>query len=76
MKCSVCQQKIQPGEKMLFGPVVAWSDGEFVETVEGDLDVFVHLTCVQSLTAVTRTSNMAVPEPVVERSDALAIFDL
>ncbi|RLC88997.1 MAG: hypothetical protein DRJ03_00105 [Chloroflexi bacterium] len=85
MKCLVCRQKIKPGQYVLVGAAALCSgpgedDFDHVEA-ENDLEGVVHLSCLESPAEAARTPDTAAPGPVeeesaVQRSDALALFNL
>lgn len=84
MKCLVCLENIKLGEQIFWGnQVECCGDGEsdciYSEASSG-LVGCICLSCLKSPPAVPRTANTMIPEPVeteavVQRSDALAIFD-
>jgi hypothetical protein len=88
MECMICNQRIKSGESIFIGVSGVYlgpSDDDIqVKSVLDDSYGSMHLRCLQSPTAVARTSNMVVPElvvpnvveeSVVSRSDALGLFD-
>ncbi len=81
MECLVCRQKIKLHEQIFWGNQVECcgpgdSDCSYLSD-SGGLMGAIHLSCLESPTAVTRTPNAEVPESesVVERSDALSLLD-
>ncbi len=85
MECLVCRQKIKFGGQIFWGNQMEYcgpeeSDFSYSEA-SGGLMGAIHLSCLESPAAATRTSNTVVPEcieeeSVVSRSDALGLFDL
>lgn len=80
MECILCRQKIKPGQHVFVGATVVFVGPENDDFdsigVSDDLGGVVHLSCLKSPTEVVKTPNTVVPEPVVERSDALSLFGL
>lgn len=85
MECLVCQQKIKPGEQVFWGSQMICDGPGYADfnysLASNDSMVVVHVSCIESLVPVAKTSNTATPEPVeeeslVKRSAALALFDL
>jgi hypothetical protein len=79
--CIVCNRKINFGEQVFFGNQVEYcgpgeDDCSYSGAMEGLMGA-VHLSCLDRPAGVAETQNTAVPETesVVERSDALSIFD-
>ncbi|KKN91255.1 hypothetical protein LCGC14_0221230 [marine sediment metagenome] len=88
MECLVCRQKIKLHEQIFWGnQMECCGPGDSDCSYSGDsggLMGAIHLSCLESPTAATRTPNTTVSEPlekksksesVVERSDALALFN-
>jgi hypothetical protein len=89
MECLVCLQKIECGEKIFLGSQgvcrgeTDWEYG--CSNGAGELVGVIHLSCLESPAQPAKTPNTVVPErveeesemvSVVERSDALSLFDL
>lgn len=84
MKCLVCCQKIEFDEQIFWGSQMKYcgpgeDDCSYSNDSEGLMGA-IHLSCLENPTASTRTLNTVSPESIVEesvvqRSDALAIFD-
>lgn len=86
MKCLVCSQIVEPGEQVFWGTQIVYrgpgeSDFDYFEG-SGGLVGAVHLFCLESPAAISRMPNTVVPvlvsvepESVVERSDALSLFE-
>lgn len=84
MKCLICSQEIRSGEQIFWGSQMACagpgeSDCSYVGASD-ELVGAIHLACLKSPAGTAKTLNTAVPEPdeeefVVQRSDALALFD-
>lgn len=79
MECLICHQKIQSGEQIFCGNQVECcgpgeNDFSYSEAFEGVVGA-IHLSCLENPGEVVKTPDMAVPESVVERSDALDIFE-
>lgn len=84
MECIVCHQNIKSGEQIFWGSqMICCGHGEVDCSSFGDVDGLmggIHLLCLKSPVALTTTPDMVVPESVVEelvvqRSDALRLFD-
>lgn len=87
MKCLVCSQIVEPGEQVFWGTQIVYkgpgeSDFDYFEG-SGGLVGAVHLFCLESSVEVSRMPNTVVPllvlaesESVVERSNALELFEV
>ncbi len=91
MVCIVCNRKIKSGEQVFWGNqvefrIVTLSCGSLEDNfsysgAQEGLMGAIHLSCLNRPAGVVETLNAVVPEIVVEesvvqRSDALSIFDL
>lgn len=85
MECLICRQKIKPGEQIFWGNQMEYcgpgeDDCSYSEASEGLIGA-IHLLCLESPAQPAKTLNTVVPECVeeelvVQRSDALSLFDL
>lgn len=87
MECMICHQRIESGERILWASPVVFhgpEDGDvsYIESPD-DFQPAIHQRCLGKPTATTGGPNRVVSEPVeetseaiVERSSALAMFDL
>lgn len=83
MYCIVCNKQIKTGEQIFWGTQMVCAgpgenDCDYSDDPGGMVGA-VHVSCLESPTAVAIEPNMAVSEPVeeelmVQRSDALSIF--
>lgn len=91
MECLICHQRIQPGERIFAGTGGVcrvdpeWEDCCLDFSCSGGSEELVgaiHLSCLESPTVVATTPDTVHPDEVVEeefvvqRSDALSLFDL
>ncbi len=79
MECILCRKKIKSGEKIYWiSPVEFCGPAEFdIVHLEpsNDFRPALHQVCLESPVAATRVVDTKVSEGVVERSDALSLFD-
>ncbi len=85
MKCLICHAGIMRGQYVLLGSAAVYSgpgedDFDHIQD-ENDLEGVVHISCLQKpvgaiTTPIKAISEPIVEEPIVQREDALAIFDL
>lgn len=84
MKCLVCCQKIEFNEEIFWGNQMKYcgpgeDDCSYSNDSEGLMGA-IHLFCLENPVPATKTPNTVPPDPVIEesvvqRSDALAIFE-
>lgn len=85
MECLVCRETIQSGERIFFGnQCICRGDEDWEYWCSEDVEELVgaiHLFCLQSSIAATTSPNkvpakLVEEESIVQRSDALAMFDV
>ena len=79
MRCILCLQKINSGEQVFWGnTVVCCGPGEIdfdYSLVSNNLMGAIHMSCLNNSVEVKEKSNWKCFESVVERSNALSLFN-
>ena len=85
MECFICHQVFKPGEHVFFGSQMVCGGLGYMDfdclPISDDSMCAMHLACLENPTEIVVEPNSAIYKPIkeelaVQRSDALAIFDL